>query len=93
MNWENHPILKRVLYCVDHTVKLKVEDIVKPSKVSHFRYYRDGDFIYMTDKGFLFPIPLKDIEGDKATLHTEERTIMLMRWIRIHVENINSSNL
>lgn len=59
-------------------------EIVKNSKKSHFQFYRDGNLFYKTDNGFEFNIPLDDL--GKATLGVEEKTILLMRWIRKHVE-------
>ena len=44
-------------------------------------------FLYETDNGFLFPVPLEDISG--ASLEKEMRTIMLMRWIKRQVELLN----
>ena len=65
----------------------KTSKIIKSGLKSHFVLYREGNFIYRTDSGFEFPIPLEDIE--KATLLAEDKTIYLMRWIRRHVELLN----
>ncbi len=62
--------------------------IVKESKLSSFVSYRNGSFLYKTDKGFSFEIPLTDIDG--ATLLNEDKTIFFMRWIRKQVESAKS---
>jgi hypothetical protein len=62
--------------------------IVKASKVSRFVSYRNGVFLYQTDQGYTFEIPLSDIDG--ATLKAEDKTIFFMRWIRKQVEFSNN---
>ena len=63
--------------------------------VAHFNHLRHGIAYYLirvrgddyppNGKPFLFPVPLDDI-GD-ATLHWEEKGIMLMRYIRRAMED------
>ena len=62
----------------------KTSEIVKESKLSKFNRYRDGEFIYQTDTGFPFSIPMRDVDG--ATLLAEDKTLFFMRWIRAQVE-------
>ncbi len=69
---------------------MKAADIVKGSKVSRFVRFREGNFVYETDNGFQFAIPLSEIVEDKAMLQAEERTITLMRWIRKFCEDCGS---
>lgn len=63
---------------------MTTSDIIKASKFSKFVSYREGNFIYETDQGYQFTIPLDDISG--ATLLNEDKTIFFMRWIRKQVE-------
>jgi hypothetical protein len=63
-------------------------EIVKNSKKSYFQFYRDGNLFYKTDNDFEFNVPLNDV--GQATLEAEEKTILLMRWIRKHVEVLRS---
>lgn len=62
---------------------MKLLDIVKDNLV-HFRYYRDGQFYYETDKGFLFPVPLSDI--GTATMKDTDKAILFLRWIKPYFE-------
>ena len=68
---------------------MKTSEIVKSSKITKFLFYREGNFMYETDNGFRFPIPLEDI--GKATLNNEEKTIFFMRWIRKYNEELNNN--
>jgi hypothetical protein len=45
-----------------------------------FQWYRDGSLFYLTESGFLFPVPISDIGN--ATFLDEDRAILFMRWIR-----------
>ena len=63
-------------------------EIIKNSKSSKFKFYREGNFHYITDNGFEFIIPLEDITG--ATLESEDKTIFFMRWIRKHNDFLNN---
>lgn len=63
---------------------MKTAEIVKSSKVVRFKYYREGNFIYQTDTGFEFPVPLEEV--GKATMNAEDKPIYFMRWIRKHNE-------
>jgi hypothetical protein len=60
-----------------------IKDMVKDKNVE-FQYYRDGDLWYKTECGFLFPVPLSDTKG--ATFQRDEKAILLMRYIRKHIE-------
>lgn len=60
--------------------------MVKDGKKVRFCYYRDGEFIYQTECGFKFPVPLADI--GKASMEAEDKAILFMRWIRLQIELI-----
>jgi hypothetical protein len=61
----------------------QIKDIVK-NQTAHFVFYRDRSLFYQTDNGFQFPIPIED--AGSATFNAEEKAILLMRYIRKHIE-------
>ncbi len=65
-----------------------IKDIVKDQR-AHFVFYRDRALFYETDNGFQFPIPIDD--AGSATFNYDEKAILLMRYIRKHVENTKSA--
>jgi hypothetical protein len=64
---------------------MNITDLVK-NKKAHFIHYREGHFIYETEDGFQFPVPLADI--GTATLLAEDKALFFMRWIRRHLETM-----
>lgn len=50
---------------------MTTSQIIKGSKMSKFLFFRDNEFIYQTDNGFRFVIPLEDAKG--ATFNAEDR--------------------
>lgn len=74
-----------VAYVDPKTVKLI--DLVKDKKV-RFSYYRDKEFWYEQEDGFLFPVPLADVDNpaSRATLLAEDKAIYYMRWMKKYIE-------
>jgi len=68
----------------------KIKDMVK-NKLVEFQFYRDGDLWYKTECGFQFPVPISDTKG--ALFLRTEKAILLMRYIRKHLELIDSELL
>jgi hypothetical protein len=68
------------------TCIMNITELVK-NKRARFIHYRDGNFIYETEDGFQFPVPLTDV--GTATLLAEDKALLFMRWIRRHVETID----
>ena len=62
---------------------MSITEIVK-NKRARFIHYREGNFIYETEDGFQFPVPLSDVGN--ATLMAEDKALFFMRWIRRHLE-------
>ena len=60
-----------------------IKDIVK-DKNAHFVFFRDRALFYETDDGFQFPVPVDD--AGSATFNAEEKAILLMRYIRKHID-------
>lgn len=67
---------------------MKIKDIVK-NQNAHFVFYRDQSLFYETDNGFQFPVPIDD--AGSATLNHEEKAILLMRYIRKHLERTQAA--
>ena len=61
---------------------MSIKDMIKDKTVSFVRY-NTGNFIYVTECGFEFPVPLDDIGN--ARLLAKDRAIMYMRYIRKHL--------
>jgi hypothetical protein len=66
---------------------MNIKNMVSDNKRVKFVYFREGEFIYSTECGFEFPVPLADI--GKATLLAEDKALLFLRYIRKHVETIN----
>ena len=63
-----------------------IKYMVKDKKKVKFSFYRDSELWYITECGFEFPVPISDIGN--ATFLAEDKAIMLMRYIRKHIETI-----
>lgn len=64
-----------------------IKDMIKNKKVT-FLYYRSGELIYTTECGFEFPVPISDT--GHASFNAEDNAIKFMRWIRKHLELMES---
>jgi hypothetical protein len=65
---------------------MNIKEMIKDNKKVKFVSYREGEFIYETECGFQFPVPLADI--GKATLLNEDKALLFLRYIRKHVEHV-----
>lgn len=55
---------------------------------SEFQYYKDSQLWYKTQFGSLvFPVPIEDV--GTATFNRIEKSSLMMRYIRKHIEVIN----
>jgi len=70
---------------------MTIKDMVKDKKKVIFEYYRDNSLWYTTEDGFIFPVPIEDVGN--ATFFKEDKAILYMRWIRKHLEVVNSTKL
>ena len=59
------------------------------NKTARFAFYRDRALHYETDDGFIFPVPIED--AGSATFNAEEKAILMMRYIRKHLEYIEKA--
>jgi hypothetical protein len=69
---------------------MKPIEFIKNNNQAIFSHFRQGIFYYNvvkcdTTEWFQFPVPLADL-GD-ATLNRYEKAMMLMRYIRIAIED------
>lgn len=65
-----------------------IKEMVKDKKVN-FLFYRTGELWYTTECGFEFPVPISDT-GDGVFL-SSDRAILFMRYIRKHIDYIESA--
>ena len=66
----------------------KLKELILEKAV--MRYVDKEDAWFITDKtGFLFPVPLNEI-GD-AVLHSTEKGITLMKWIKRHIKYVEDA--
>lgn len=67
---------------------MNIKDMVKDKKVKFVRF-QNNELWYTTECGFEFPIPPVDTNG--ATFVAEDKAILFMRWIKKHVDSINTA--
>lgn len=67
---------------------MNIKELVK-NQNAHFVFYRDQSLFYETDNGFLFSVPISD--AGASTINAQEKAILLMRYIRKHIENTESA--
>lgn len=69
--------------------------MVRPGNKVKFSYYRDKEFWYQHDNGFLFPIPFSDVDdaSSKPTLLAEDNAMFFMRWIRKYLEELKNQKV
>ena len=63
-----------------------LKEMVQGDKKVRFAFYRDRALHYETEDGFVFPVPISD--AGSATFNAEERSILMMCYIRKHLETI-----
>lgn len=63
-----------------------IKDMVKDGKKVRFSHYQKGNLFYVTEDGFEFPVPIEDT-GD-GRFESEDKAMILMRYIRKHIANI-----
>ena len=68
-----------------------IKDMVKDNKRVRFTFYRDRQLFYQTECGFEFPIPIDDIGN--ATFLAEDKAILFMRYIRMHLKTIEEARV
>jgi hypothetical protein len=61
-----------------------LKEMVKDGKLVTFSHYYNKNLWYKTSTDFLFPVPIEETE--LATFHATEKALLLMRYIRKHIE-------
>lgn len=65
---------------------MTIKELVKDT-TARFSFYRAGNLYYeIVGKGFEFPVPISDV-GD-ASFNVEEKGLLMMRYIRKHLQTI-----
>ena len=65
-----------------------VLELVKSKRSASFVCFKDDELWYEID-GFTFPVPVDDTAG--AVFGKEEPALIMMRWIRKHIEFLKQS--
>ena len=68
---------------------LSIKEMVQDNKQVSFVKFRNGELVYRTEDGFEFPVPVSGIGS--ATFHGTEKALLLMRYIRKHVDLIGQA--
>lgn len=66
-----------------------MKEMVSSGKKVKFVRYQNKELWYKTECGFEFPVPLSDT-GEAAFI-AEDKALLFMRWIRKHVDTINTA--
>ena len=69
---------------------MNLKEMVANNKTVTFTYYRDKNLWYKTECGFEFPVPIEDIGN--ATFMSSDKAMLFMRYIRKHIDLIESGN-
>jgi hypothetical protein len=69
---------------------MKITEFVTKANGTYFSHYRNGNLFYNirrdgTIEHYQFPIPIEDLQN--GTVHTIEKSIMVMRYIRKAMED------
>ena len=68
---------------------MDIKAMVSGGRKVRFRSYREREFWYETECGFVFPVPLDDIGS--AEMLAADKAILFMRYIRKHVALIEGA--
>ncbi len=63
--------------------KLDIKEMVKDGRKVRLEHYQSGSLFYVTETGFRFQVPVKDL-GDARAL-PEEKAITFMKWIKVAI--------
>lgn len=69
-------------------VKIDIKRAVSENRVAYYTHYHDGALWYKTAFDEAFPVPVSDIGN--ATFNTQEKAILLMRYMRKWNETIKA---
>lgn len=66
-----------------------IKGMVSNGKLVKFNYYCENELQYTTECGFDFPVPIWDTGNAKFL--NEDKAMMLMRYIRKHMDYIDAA--
>lgn len=66
-----------------------IKEMVSGNKKVKFTQYKDAELWYATECGFAFPVPIS--EAGNATFYAEDKALLFMRYIRKHIEKLESA--
>lgn len=67
-----------------------LKEMVSNGQTAKFVRFKHEKLWYVTECSFEFPVSPEDISGE-AELHSVEKAMSLMKWIRKHIDFINDS--
>ena len=73
----------------EYIMTMSIKEMVNNGKKVNFIRYQNNELWYITECGFEFPVPIGDT-GEAAFI-AEDKALLFMRWIRKHVDTINSA--
>lgn len=68
-----------------------IKEHVNDNQRVRFVMFRDDQFWYETEKGFMFPISLDEIRNSKVSMLANDKALLFMRWIRKYKESFQES--
>lgn len=51
---------------------------------ANFQYFKNDELWYKFEDGFMFPVPIKELNG--AETRVREKGLSFMKWIREHLK-------
>jgi hypothetical protein len=70
---------------------MNIKEMVSDNKKARFIYYKLNELWYETETGFRFPVPIEDT--GEGIFQAEEKTLLLMRYIRKHLKYISDGRI
>ncbi len=67
-----------------------LKNLVGNGKLARFQNYRHNEFTYMLDCGFVFTVPVADINGN-SELGPYESAMAMMKWIKQRLDLIKDA--
>ena len=72
---------------------VRLFDLVRDGKKVRFLFYRDKQFFYEQEDGFVFPISLEEANAGRATFLAEDKAIYFMRWMKKYIESVKNEEV
>ena len=69
---------------------IKLFDLVKDNKKVRFSFFRDKEFSFEQEDGFMFPVSLEEATASRVTILAEDKAPLYMRWMRKYIEALRA---